>query len=104
MAKHEAVVFLSASGEEISNDPIWLAQKTLREAGVETTQPPQETDQEDLEDDDESTGDYSEVKGKDLTALAKERNISLKNEDGSAKKAGDVRAELIAQDEANKAK
>ena len=127
MATHESVTFLSATGETISNDPVWLAEKTLASAGVEIDKSAgsdelrEELDAKDrelqalraqlaaketeeLEDEDEPTGNYSDVKGKDLTALAKERNISLKNDDGSAKKAGEVRAELIAQDEANKAK
>jgi len=101
MAKHESVTFLSATGEEISNDPVWHAQRVLRAAGVETPQAAPSTEEDDdLDDEDEPTGDYSDVKGKDLTALAKERSISLKNEDGTAKKAGEVRAELIAQDAA----
>ncbi len=125
MTKDQYVTFLSASGEEISNDPRWLAEKTLREAGVEidsNSGSSELTEQiaakdaeiealkaalaakdidDSLEDEDEPTGDYSSITGKDLTALAKDRGISLKNEDGSAKKAGEVRAELVAQDQAN---
>lgn len=122
--KHEAVTFLSATGETISNDPVWLAERTLREAGVEDTT--DNTDElreeleakdrelealraklaaaeaaEELEDEEESTGDYSEVKGQDLVNLAKERGVELKNADGSKLKAGEVRAALIAQDQAN---
>lgn len=123
--KHEAVTFLSATGETISNDPVWLAERTLREAGVEDTtnnsdELREELEakdrelealraklaaveaQEELEDEDEDESkDYADVKGKALVDLAKERGISLKHEDGSALKAGEVRAALAAQDQAN---
>ena len=32
--KYEPVVFLDSAGNEISNDPVWHAQKVMREAGV----------------------------------------------------------------------
>lgn len=123
--KYQAVTFLNAAGEEISNDPRWLAERTLREAGVEVSADADTSElteeiaakdaeiealkaalaakeaEESLDDEDEPTGNYSDVKGKDLTALAKERGISLKGEDGKNKTAGDVRAELVAQDQAN---
>lgn len=99
-AEYKPVTFLSAEGEEISNDPVWHAQRVLRQAGVETPQAAPKTAEEELEDDDESTGDYSEVKGEALVALAKEREISLKREDGTKLKAGEVREALVAQDAA----
>lgn len=126
MAKAEKpVTFLSAEGEEISNDPRWLAERTLREAGVEATDDNTEElrqelaakDQElealraqlaakeleeNLEDDgEEDETDYSKITGKDLVDLAKSRDIALKHEDGSSLKAGEVRAALAAQDQAN---
>lgn len=120
MAKtnQDRVTFLNADGEEISNDPRWLAEKVLADAGVETSGPTAlEQDQAaeierlkaalaaaekspEIEDEENPQGDYSEVKGQALVNLAKEREISLKHEDGSALKAGEVRAALIAQDQA----
>lgn len=120
--KYEAVTFLSADGEEISNDPRWLAERTLREAGVEVEA---DTDSEELrkeleakdqelealraalkakeaeelEDDDKSEGDYSDIKGKDLVDLAKTRNIEL-TVDGKKLTAPQVREALAAQDKA----
>lgn len=123
--KHEAVTFLSATGETISNDPVWLAERTLREAGVEDTTDNSDELREELEakdrelealraqlkakeleesleeEEENPAGDYSDVTGQDLVNLAKERGISLKGEDGAKLKAGEVRAALIAQDQAN---
>jgi len=113
----EIVTFLDANGNEISNDPRWHAKRILAESGVDAggssadvqTQiaekdkeiealraalAAKETE-EALEDDEEPTGDYSDIKGADLAKLAKERGIDVKG-----KKAGQVRAELIAQDQA----
>jgi len=123
MAKtnQDRVTFLDADGEEISNDPRWLAEKVLADAGVETSGPTAlEQDQaaeierlkaalaaaegnQQIEDDDDSQGDYSEVKGQALVDLAKERGIALKREDGSSLKAGEVREALVAQDKAAEA-
>lgn len=126
MAIKDAVTFLSADGEEISNDPRWIAERTLAEAGVEDTtdnsaelQELIDEQQEELEalrtklaaleaaeeleddgDEDDET-DYSKITGKDLVDLAKSREIALKHEDGTSLKAGEVRAALAAQDKAN---
>ena len=113
------VVFLDADGNEISNDPRFLARKTLEAAGVDTNSAGDEElkaenarlqaqiaellaaggKSEDLEDDGEAEGDYSDVKGKDLVNLAKERGIELTVE-GKKLTAPEVRAALVAQDKA----
>lgn len=121
--KYEAVTFLSAAGEEVSNDPRWLAERTLREAGVEVESTDNsaelqelidEQNQElaalrtllaakeaeaELEDDEKSGGDYSELKGKDLVDVAKTRGIEL-TVDGKKLTAPQVREALAAQDKA----
>lgn len=121
--KYEAVTFLNADGEEISNDPRWLAERTLREAGVEVPEvdnseelrqelaaKDQELEalraalaakeaEEALEDDEKSEGDYSELKGKDLVDVAKTRGIEL-TVDGKKLTAPQVREALAAQDKA----
>lgn len=127
MAKtNDEVVFLDADGNEISNDPRFLARKTLEAAGVDTNSAGDEElkaenarlqaqiaellaaagKSEDLEDDGEAEGDYSDVKGdysdvkgKDLVNLAKERGIEL-TADGKKLTAPEVRAALVAQDKA----
>ena len=118
MAKtNDEVVFLDADGNEVSNDPRFLARRTL---GVDNTNTVDEalaaenaalkaqiqellaaqSHSEELEDDDESTGDYSDVKGPELAKLAKDRGIAITKEDGSKLKAGEVREALVAQDKA----
>jgi hypothetical protein len=120
MAKtNDEVVFLDADGNEISNDPRFLARKTLEAAGVDTNSAGDEElkaenarlqaqiaellagagKSEDLEDDGEAEGDYSDVKGKDLVNLAKDRGIELTVE-GKKLTAPEVRAALVAQDKA----
>lgn len=123
----DIVVFQNSLGEEISNDPRWHAKRVLAaqggvdvdamqariaelEAQLAAKLPVQSgqvggvasADNESPEDEDEPTGDYSEVKGAELGKLAKDRGINLKHEDGTNLKAGEVRAALIAQDEAAK--
>lgn len=124
MAKNDYVTFLDANGDEISNDPRWLAERTLRQAGVESPSDnsaelqeeiakkdaeiealraqlaaAQVQDEIDDEDDAPASGAaYADVKGPELVKLAKERGIKLTNEDGSKKKADEVRAELASQD------
>lgn len=120
MAKtNDEVVFLDADGNEISNDPRFLARKTLEAAGVDTNSAGDDElkaenarlqaqiaellagagKSEDLEDDGEAEGDYSDVKGKDLVNLAKDRGIELTVE-GKKLTAPEVRAALVAQDKA----
>lgn len=113
---NDIVTFLDSKGREISNDPRWHARKTLKSEGVDVDQLEAKIAEltaqlqaqnaaaaasEGVEDEDaDEDSPYADVKGKDLSALAKERGISLKNDDGSTKKANDVRAELAAQDKA----
>ena len=67
--KEQYVTFLNSAGEEISNDPRWLAQKTLEQYGVERQKAP----------DFELAGPYDEITdGKELQALAKSRGIPIK--------------------------
>lgn len=117
----EVVVFLDSQGNEISNDPRWYARKQLKSEGVDIEalqaelatlraqlgsqggQPvsPQElvSNDEDIEDE-ESEGDYSDVKGSALVKLAKERGIELSVE-GKKLTASEVRKALAAQDAEN---
>lgn len=115
--KYQPVVFLDSAGNEISNDPVWHAQKTLRAAGVsfENSQPDAQarlleqqnaaTDDDDAEleaeaaepeqDVDESGArTYKELKGADLKSLANSRGVDITG----AKTVGDVRKALIAAD------
>lgn len=120
MAQEEYVVFEDSQGNEISNDPRWRAARTLKNSGVdvdaqaaeleelrafkrahEVAQAPNEftgtadvEEPEDDDDDDESP--YADVKGADLSKLAKERGITIVK----GMKAGDVRNALAAQDNA----
>lgn len=122
----DIVTFQNSLGETISNDPRWYARKTLAADGVDvdTLQAENEAlraqlaalsaaqpgavgqviDAGDDEEDDENdgTGPYDSVTGPALGKLAKERGIELKHEDGTKLKAGEVRAALVAQDEAAK--
>lgn len=117
--KDEAVVFLNAAGEEISNDPRWLARKTLEQAGesdnakdariaeleakiaeLEAAKTASTDESGGVEEDDnpDQENPYASVKGDDLKVLAKDRGISLRNDDGTTKRASQVRDELAAQD------
>lgn len=83
MAKHEPVVFLDSAGNEVSNDPVWHAQRTLREAGVGQAQ------------DEDLPGDYDGLSGAELKALAKERGMNI----AGIKKVSELRAALEAFDQ-----
>lgn len=93
MANYEPVVFENSRGEEISNDPVWQARRTLDQAGLAST-PGNTLERTARPDDDDYvlTG-YEDVKGQELVDLAKSRDIDYKG-----KKAGEVRALLAAQD------
>lgn len=100
MAKHEAVVFLDSNGEEISNDPIYLAKKRLADAGVEeeTTEVDVEAMRAEIEAKvraeieaemaqraAESSGsnnsiDYGSMDQKQLKELAKTRDLTIPKE------------------------
>lgn len=116
MAKHQeyqAVVFLDSAGNEISNDPIWHAQKRLAEAGLGDGPTPQvgvavgipavplgASDDDSIDSatpaDLDSSGNrtYKELNGQELQALAKERNVDITG----LKKVGEVRDALKKAD------
>lgn len=78
MAKNnDYVTFLNSAGEEISNDPRWLAEKTLREAGVGQAE------------DFDISGAYDELSGAELKAEVKKRGIKVQG-----RKASDYRQAL----------
>jgi len=128
MADNDYVVFEDSVGNEVSNDPRWLARRTLAMAGegVSEAQVLADAERAELEelrefyrthgvaqapnefngtadveepedDDDDAENPYADVKGKELSALARERNITIVK----GMKAGDVRNALAAQDVAN---
>jgi hypothetical protein len=116
------VLFEDSVGNVVSNDPRWKAAQTLKASGVdvdqvsrdaaeleelrafkrahEVAQAPNEftgtADVEEPEDDedDDAENPYADVKGKDLSALARERGIEVVK----GMRAGDVRQALAAQD------
>jgi hypothetical protein len=115
----EIVVFEDSQGNEVSNDPRWHARRILgiqqengidpRDAELEelrafkaahdVAQAPNSITDEGVEDPDEDgapdqENPYVDVKGADLSALAKERGIEVVK----GMKAGDVRNALAAQD------
>lgn len=113
---YEPVVFLNASGEEVSNDPNWLAMKQLQAAGISFNQsqpghlesvlqaanrPAPAEDDEDIDDgepeealDEAGNRTYAELSGKALVSLADERGVERKG----LKKVGELRAALIQAD------
>lgn len=85
--KYQPVVFENSRGEIISNDPIYIAQKRLQDAGLLPTQ----------QEDESLIGvEYKGLTAAELIALAKERGISTKG----LTKASQLRAKLIEADEA----
>lgn len=127
MADYKPVVFENSLGEEISNDPNYLAMKQLQQAGISfagsqptdlqaglaAAQGEQESpnasslsddpDSEVEDSEDDEPRDYTDLKGKALGAYAKERGLSLKDDDGNAKTVGAIREELIELDKAQAA-
>lgn len=118
-SQHKPVVFENSLGEEISNDPVWHAQKTLAAYGqpfagsqpaalqrtLEQAAAPTEDDEEIDSDDKEAPVDadgirtYKELNQTQLKAEAKERELDI----SSAKKVGDIRDILRQADIAAKA-
>lgn len=123
MSDYTPVIFENSLGETVSNDPVYLAQKTLEAQGITfkqsqpdalqaslvsaasgqesptapSTPDDPDADIEDSEDNDEPR-DYTDLSGKTLAAYAKERGLTLKNEDGTTKKVGAIRTELMKLD------
>lgn len=106
------VTFLDSEGNEISNDPRWLAKKTLEDAGFgvsfNQSQPIQantrmaqaagvsnDDDDELGEDDEDRTEDYKSYSGSELKKLANARGVDI----SGLKKVGEVRKALMAADE-----
>lgn len=80
----QEVVFLNSAGEEVSNDPRWLARKTLAAYGGTTKAA-----------DFDIPGPYDHLDGVELKALTKDRGISTKG----FRKASQFRDVLEAWDE-----
>ena len=113
--KDDIVTFLNSAGEEISNDPRWLAKKNLANSGtdVDALQAENEalkarlaaleagaTDDSAGVDEDEAQkddgDDYDKLDGKALKALAGERGVDIKG----MTKVSEVRAALREADKA----
>lgn len=126
MAKYEPVIFENSLGEVISNDPVYLAQRTLAaydidpvtgekpapkkaKKAVEAPAAEEVEDDEDIESEDEESEDeeveedtprdYTELDGKAVSALAKERGVDVTG----LTKVKEVRAALMADDAAKAA-
>lgn len=112
----EVVTFEDSQGNEISNDPRWLAKQTLTEAGEDVdalkariaeleaaqrlAEPPRDfTEPEPTLEDEEGAADepdeYDSMSGAELKALAAEREVDIKG----LTKVGQVRDALRAADE-----
>lgn len=118
---YEPVTFLDAEGNEISNDPVWHARNTLASAGVDessldssSVELQAEIDSKDAEiaalkaaleakdsldadeDNKDDGDDYDKLGGKELQALAKDRNVDIKG----LRKVSEVRNALREADKA----
>ena len=109
----DIVTFLNSAGEEVSNDPRWLAKRNLANSGtdVDALQAENEAlkarlaalesgDTSDGVDEDKDTkedgDDYDKMDGKALKALAAERGVDIKG----MTKVSEVRAALREADKA----
>lgn len=94
---YQPVVFENSQGEEVSNDPVWLAKKTLEKYGAQqgvafgSTRPQRAADYDEVLID---TSKYDGLKGPELVALAKERGVDITG----LKKVGEVREALATAD------
>lgn len=106
-SEYKPVVFQNSLGEEISNDPVWLAQKTLAQYGslqqlppAPLTARPQVTgDDEEIDEGDTPEKTYAEMSGKELKALAAERGVDI----SGLRTVGEVRKALTDDDSAKAA-
>lgn len=94
---YKPVIFENSLGEIISNDPVYLAQRTLARAGINYGSTAS-TDDDDAIDDVE-VSPYAELKGAALKAAAADKGVDIKG----LKTVGEVRAALTAHDEAEAA-
>lgn len=85
--KYVPVTFENSLGETISNDPIFLAQRTLKAAGLTGATRPDDHDEY-------MPSAYDELGGKELKALASERGVDI----AGLKTVGQVREALTAAD------
>ena len=111
--KDDIVTFLNSAGDEISNDPRWLAKKNLANSGTDvdalqaenealkarlaaleasTTDDSAGVDEDEAQKDDGD--DYDKLDGKALKALAGERGVDIKG----MTKVSEVRAALREAD------
>lgn len=104
--KYEPVTFENSLGETISNDPYFLAQRTMEQyaalpAEQQGMHAPKGAGSDDS-DEDIDNGDtpsekpYADLKGPALKALAADRGVDI----SGLTKVGEVRAALVADDEA----
>lgn len=94
MGKYEPVTFEDSQGNTISNDPIWLAQQTLKAAGI-GDEPETEAEAEaEVDEDIDKPADYKDLDAPALKALASERGVDLTG----LKKVSEVRAAIVADD------
>ena len=93
---HKPVVFENSLGETISNDPVFLAQRTLASYGLSepTPEAPEVDDQEEDDSEEDLVEDYTGFDSKDLKVLAAERGVDMSN----IKKLGALRSALMALD------
>lgn len=88
------VTFENSLGETISNDPIFLAQRTLEAAGLGASAGRAPTDGDEAIDLEQYP--YADLKGAELKALASERGVDITG----LKTVGEVRKALSDADEA----
>lgn len=91
--EYKPVVFLNSLGEEISNDPIFHAQKTLEAAGIAVGNTADDDDDQ-LQKDSDTPPTYEGISGKDLKQLAAEKGVDLTG----LTTVGELRAALVQSD------
>jgi hypothetical protein len=89
---YKPVVFEDSQGNEISNDPVYQAQKLLEQQFGANGRQPRYPDDESLVPDDE----YNDMNGAELKKLAKERGVDI----SGLKTVGEVRTRLREADAA----
>lgn len=94
--EYEPVVFENSEGEEVSNDPVWKAQRVLDEHKANQPEVEEHDDEDDdLDEGDDSPEDYKGFSGKAVGKLLADREgIDRAN----IKTVGQARAALIADD------